>query len=161
RVLWLASLEQFGNPRQTAGDVARLGAFGRDTGEDIARLDLGAGVDREDRVDRQHVAGVAAARQLQHLAVLALDHNRRPQVGAATRRTPIDDDALGDTGGLVERLRDRLAFDQILEADRALDLRQHRTGERIPFGDAGAALHHVALVDQHPRTVLDAVRCPL
>src|SRR6185437_9838430 len=28
RVLWLASLEQFRHPRQTAGDIARLGAFG-------------------------------------------------------------------------------------------------------------------------------------
>src|SRR5581483_10381645 len=161
RVLRLASLEQFGHPRQTAGDVARLGAFGRDTGEDVARLDLGAGVDREDRVDREHVAGVAAPRQLQHLAVLALDHDRRAQIGAAALRTPVDDHALGDTGGLVQRLRDRLAFDQILEADRALDLRQHRTGERIPFGDAGAALDHGAVVDEHPRTVLDAVGRPL
>src|SRR5262249_50433991 len=59
------------------------------------------------------------------------------------------------------RLRDRLAFDQILEADGALDLRQHRTGERIPFGDTGATLDHVAVVDEHPRTVLDAVGRPL
>ena len=100
RVLRLASLEQFRHPRQTAGDVARLGAFGRDTGEDVARLDLGADVDRQDGVDRQHVAGVAATRELQDLAVLALDHDRRTQIRAAPRRTPVDDDALGDTGGL-------------------------------------------------------------
>src|SRR5215510_9772202 len=119
RVLWLARLEQFRHARQTAGDVARLGAFGRDTGENVARLDLGVDVDREDRVDRQHVAGIAATCELQHLAVLALDHDRRTQVRATARRAPVDDHALGDTGGFVERLRDRLAFDQILEADRA------------------------------------------
>src|SRR5262245_22449961 len=158
RVLRLAGLEQLRHPRQTAGDVAGLGAFGRDTGEDVARLDLGVDVDRQDRVDREHVAGVAAARQLQHLAVLALDHDRRTQVRATARRAPVDDHALGDTGRLVERLRDRLAFDQILEADRALGFREHRTGERIPFGDTGAALDHVAFVDEHLRTVLDTVR---
>ena len=43
----------------------------------------------------------------------------------------------------------------------ALDLRQHRTGERIPFGDARAALDHVAFVDQHARAVLDTVGRPL
>src|SRR6185437_10022044 len=94
RVLWLASLEQFRHPRQTAGDIARLGAFGRDTGEDVARLDLGTDVDRQDGIDRQHVTGVAATRELQHLAVLALDHDRGPQIRPAPRRTPIDDDAL-------------------------------------------------------------------
>ena len=46
---------------------------------------------------------------------------RLSQVSPAPRRAPVDDDALGDTGGLVERLRDRLAFDQILEPDGALD----------------------------------------
>src|SRR6478735_2852012 len=86
RVLWLAGLEQFGHPRQTAGDVAGLGAFCRDTGEDVARLDLGADVDRQDGVDRQHVAGIAATRELQDLAVLALDHDRGPQIRAAPRR---------------------------------------------------------------------------
>src|SRR5271156_338768 len=54
-------LEQLRHPRQTAGDVARLGAFRRDTGDDVGRLYLGARVNRDDRVDRQHVAGVAAA----------------------------------------------------------------------------------------------------
>src|SRR3979411_2213360 len=44
RVLWLAGLEQFGNPRQTAGDVAGLGALGGDTRKNVAGLDLRADV---------------------------------------------------------------------------------------------------------------------
>src|SRR6266851_7502308 len=157
RVLWLAGLEQFGDPRQTARDVARLGAFCRDTRQDVAGLDLAADVHRQDRVDRQHVAGIAATRELEDLAVLALDHDRRTQIRPAPRRAPIDDDALGDTGGFVERLRDRLPFDQVLERDGALDLRQHRTGIGVPLGDALAALDHIALVDVHARAVLDAM----
>ena len=43
-------------------------------------FDLRARIDREDRVDRQQVARLAAARELEHLAVLALDHDRRTQV---------------------------------------------------------------------------------
>src|SRR5450432_1802488 len=158
RVLWLASLEQFGHPRQTAGDVAGLGALGGDTRQDVAGLDLGADIDRQNGVDRQHVASLTATRELEDLAILALDDDGRTQVSAAPRRAPVDDDALGDAGGFVERLRDRLALDQILEPDHALDFGQHRTGIGIPFGDALAALDHVAFVDPHPRTVLNAMR---
>ena len=83
-----------------------------------------AGIDRDDGVDRQHVTGVAAAAELEDLAVLALDHQRRTQVllAAGGARAPVDDHALGDAGRFVERFGHRLAFDQILEADRALDL---------------------------------------
>ena len=59
---------------------------------------------------------------------------------------------------LVERLRHRLAFDQVLEADRAVDLGEDRTGVGIPLGDALAALDLVAVVDLQARAVLDAVR---
>ena len=58
---------------------------------------------------------------------------------------------------LVERLGHRLAFDQILEADRALDFGQDRPRIRIPLGDALAALDVLAVVDLEPRAVLDAV----
>src|SRR6202011_5769222 len=130
RILWLASLEQFRNPRQTAGDVAGLGAFRGNTRQDVAGLDLRADVDREDRVNRKHVAGFATARELEDLAILALDDDGRTQIRPASRSAPVDDDALGDTGGLVERFRNRLSLDQILESDGALDLGEDRTRVR-------------------------------
>src|SRR6185312_1168836 len=142
----------------TAGDVTRFGALGRDTGEDVTRVDLGSDVDRQNGVDRQHVAGIAATGELEHLAVLALDHDGRTQVRAAAGRAPVDDHALGDTGGLVERFRDRLPLDQILEADGTFDFGEQRTGVGIPLDDALAALDGVALVDVQARTVLDTVR---
>ena len=79
-------LEQLGNARQTAGDVARLGAFGRNTRDDVGRLHLSTGIDRDDGVDREHVAGVAATAQLEDFAVLALDHKSRTQVLLAAGR---------------------------------------------------------------------------
>src|SRR6202163_3376202 len=157
RVLRLASLEQFRNPRQTAGDVAGLRAFRGNTREDVAGLDLRADVDRQNRVDRKHVASLTATRELEDFAILALDDDSRTQIRPAPRRAPVDDDALGDAGGFVERLRDRLSLDQILEPDGALDFGKNRPGVGIPFGDALAALEHIAFIDAHPRAVLNEV----
>src|SRR6202035_5841190 len=152
-------LEQLRHPRQTAGDVARLGAFGRDTGDDVTGADMHAGIDRDDGVHGQQRAGVAAAAEFEDLAVLALDHQRRAQVllAAGGGRTPIDDHALGDAGRLVERLGQRLTFDQVLIADRAVDLGEDRPRIRVPLGDALAALDVIALVDLQPRAIGDAV----
>src|SRR5262249_14949607 len=156
RLFWPARLEQLRHPRQTAGDVTGLGAFGRDARDDVAGLHMRSRIDRDDGVDRELVARLAAAGELHVLAGLVLDHDRRMQVHAAAG-APIGHHALGDAGRLVERLRHRLAFDQILEADRALDLGQDRPGIGIPFGDALTAFDLVALVDQHAGAVLDAV----
>src|SRR6266700_238405 len=89
--------------------------------------------------------------------VLALSVEIRARMSPALTFAPVDDDALGDTGGFIERFRDRLAFDQVLEPDRALDFGENGTGVRIPFRDALAALEHVAFVDVHARAVLNAV----
>src|SRR5664279_5291874 len=65
RILRLARLEQLRHPRQTASDVARLGAFGRNTRDHVARLHMGSGIDRDDGVDGEQVAGFTAASQLE------------------------------------------------------------------------------------------------
>src|SRR4029078_12131052 len=44
RFLRLARLEQLRHPRQTAGDVARLSAFGRNTRDQLAPLHLRAAI---------------------------------------------------------------------------------------------------------------------
>ena len=123
------------------------------------RFHLGAGIDRNDGVDRQRVAGVAAAAELQDFTVLALDHQRRTQVLLAAGRTraPIDDHALGDAGRFVERFRHRLAFDEIFEANDTFDLGEDRPGIGIPLGDALAALDVLAVVDLEPRAVRNAM----
>ena len=50
--LRLARLEQLRHARQTARDVARLGAFRRNARQNVAGLHLGAVFHREDGVDR-------------------------------------------------------------------------------------------------------------
>src|SRR4051794_36739705 len=69
-VLGPPRLEQLGNPRQTAGDVARLGALRRNARKHVASHHLMTGLDRQDRVDGQQIACFRAARELAHLALL-------------------------------------------------------------------------------------------
>src|SRR6185312_1174321 len=158
RILRLARLEQFRHPRQTAGDVARLGAFGRDARDDVARLHVAARIDRDDGIDRELVARVAAAGELEHL-LARLDQQRRTQVLLVAGRAcaPVDDHALGDAGRLVELLRHRQPVHQVLESDFALDFREDRPRVGIPLGDALAALDLVAVLDAHARAVRNAV----
>src|SRR6185437_5415505 len=161
RIFRLARLEQLRHPRQAAGDVARLGAFGRDTRNDVTRLYLAARIDRDDGIDRKLVAGVAAARELENLAVFAgrFNDDRRTQIllVAGRARAPVYDHALGDAGRLVERFRHRQAVNEILEGNRAFDLGENRPRVGIPLGDALAVLDLFAILDAQPRTVRDAV----
>src|SRR6185503_982158 len=59
-VLRTPGFEQLGHPRQTAGDVAGLGAFRGDPRHDLAGLHLVTVAQREDRADRQQRTGLAA-----------------------------------------------------------------------------------------------------
>src|SRR6185503_9784599 len=156
-VLGLARLEQLRHPRQAAGDVAGLGALGRDTRDDVAGLHLGSEIHRKDGVHRQQVAGIAATRELLDLAVLALDDDRGLEIGGPARSPPVGDHALGDAGRLVDGFRHRLAFNEVFEGDGALGLGEDRPRVRIPFGDALAAHDVLAVLDAQPRAVLDAV----
>ncbi|OWK21233.1 hypothetical protein AJ88_20125 [Mesorhizobium amorphae CCBAU 01583] len=157
-VLRTACLEEFGNTRQTAGDVLGLGAFHRDTRQHVAGPDMRARLDRKDRLNREQEAGIAALRQLANLALGVMHDDRRLEVVAAWRRTPVDDLALGDAGRLVGRFLDGNAVDQILELHLALDFGEDRAGIRIPLGDTLAALHLVAIVHEDARTIGDPVR---
>src|SRR5690606_2917068 len=105
RILRPTRLEQLRHPRQTAGDVARLGALHPDTGEDVASLDAGAGTHADDRGDRGRRARLAATGELGDLAVLVVDDDGGPEIRRAGRAAPVDDDALGDAGRLVDLFR--------------------------------------------------------
>src|SRR5690606_31359914 len=67
-----ARFEQFGDTRQTAGDVARLGRLTRDAGDDVAGFDLGAVLNAQDRTDRQVVYRFGAGWQLLRVAFVIL-----------------------------------------------------------------------------------------
>ena len=71
-ILRTPRLEQFRHARQTARDVAGLGRRQRHAREHVAGLDLGARLDRQHGLDRQQVASIDAARDLDGLAALAV-----------------------------------------------------------------------------------------
>ena len=156
-ILRTPGLEQFRNARQTAGNVARLRRRRRNTGQNVARLHFRAAIDRQHGLDRQQVTRIAAARDLDRLALAVLDHDRGLQLGAARRRTPVDDDAVRRALHLVGLLAHRGAFDQVLEVDRAVGFRENRTRIGIPLRDLGAALHGIAFVDEDARAIADLV----
>ena len=110
-ILRLARLEQLGDTRQTAGDVARLRGFARDARQHVAGLDLRAVLDRQDRVDRQEVARLEPVRQVSTSPSSSRKRDARPQIAAARLLLPIDDDLRRDAGRLVEHLAHRDALD--------------------------------------------------
>ncbi len=129
----------------------------RDTRDDVARLDLLARLDRQNGLDRQQVTGIAATGHLDGLALGVLDDDRGLQLGAARRRAPIDDDAVGGALDLVRLLAHGRAVDQILELDLARGLGEDRTRVGVPLRQLGAALDLVTFVDVHAGAVLHLV----
>ena len=112
----------------------------RDTSKHVAGHHLMARLDRQDRIDRQEVASLAAARQLEHLALLVLDHHRRPEIGAARRGTPVDDHAVGRYRSSSSRrsLTDTPSTRSSKSTVPSISC-EHRPGIGIPLGQTVAA----------------------
>src|SRR6266481_752184 len=149
-------LEQLRHARQATGDVAALGALGRDARHHVSRLHMRSRIDRDDGVDRELIARLAATGELHDLVLLVLHDDGRAEVDP-TAGAPIGHHALGDAGRFIERFRHRLALDQVFEPDRSLDLGEDGPSIRIPLRDPLAAPDLVAILDQHAGAVLDAM----
>ncbi len=78
-VLRTTGFEQFGNARQTTGDVLGLGAFQRRTCKHVTLGNLLTRLDRQDRFDGQVEAGFATTCNLQNVSARILDDDRRLQ----------------------------------------------------------------------------------
>src|SRR6185295_9513134 len=156
-VLGLARLEQLRHPRQTAGDVAGLGAFRRNTREHVARLHFRAVLDRQNRIDGERITRLAV-RERNRLALLVDDDDRRSEIRALRTRAPVDDHLLADAGGFVGDLAERETFDDVLVFHNTIDFGQDRQRVRIPFGNPFATLEGLAFVDHQTRAVSDAMR---
>ena len=159
RFLGLARLEQLRHARQTARDVARLGAFGRNTRQNVAGLHLRAVLHRQNGVDGKRITRLAAARQLHGLALLVDDDDGRTQVGRSWSRCR----ALSMTTLLVTPVfssatsLQRDAGDEVLVLHDAVDIGQHRQRVRVPFRQTIAALDGGAFVHLQARAIDDAV----
>ena len=143
--LWTTGFKQLGNTRQTAGDVARFGALERDTGQNIARLDLVARINRDNRFHWKQIPGFATPRELQDLALSVHDQDSRLQIGRTHIGAVIDNNALRDTGRLVGRFNNRGVFHEIFVLDDTVHFRDDWTGIGIPIRNTLTALDRIAL----------------
>lgn len=78
KVLRTARLEQFGDTRQTARDVARFRGFPRNTGDNVAGLDVLAVFDGQNGVGGHVIVRGQTARQRNHLAFFIEQGDRSP-----------------------------------------------------------------------------------
>src|SRR5690606_23465961 len=125
-ILRTTGFEQLGHTRQTAGDVLGLGALERNTRENVTGDDLFTGLNGDNRIHRQQVAGIATTVDLGHRTATG-DSDSGLEALTALVAAPVDDDALGEAGRLIGVFRNRCTVDQILEQDLAFDFGQDRT----------------------------------
>ncbi|MNZ63041.1 hypothetical protein D3C78_811790 [compost metagenome] len=157
-ILRTTCFEQFGNTRQTTGDVLGLGAFQRRTCKHVTLGDLGTRLDRQDGIHGQMEAGFATTAKLRHSAGSVLDDDRGLQVRTARRRTPVNDLTLGDAGGFVGRFQNGETVDEVFEVNGTFHFRHHRTGVGVPLCKTLATLNLVAIIHEDLRTVSDTLR---
>ena len=151
-VLRLARLEQLGDPRQAAGDVAGLGRP-RDAGEHGTGLNLLVILDVQDGIDREGVLRLATVGQRDDLAVVV--HQTHPRLQVATARL-LDHDLVGDPRPLVHLLAEGEALHHVGQAGGTRAFRDHRQGERIPGGDDLPPFDDLVVLDVEFRAIGNA-----
>ena len=160
-VLGLARLEQLGDARQATGDVAGLRRPLGNAREHVARVHLGARLDRQDRVDRKQVARLHPVGELDHLALVVAQRYPGPEIRALGLLLPVDHFLVRQPGRLVGHVAHRDAVDQVDIVGDALALGDDGPRIRIPFRDALALLDVAALVDVQFGAVRHAIAHPL
>ncbi len=138
RIAGLAGLEEFDHARQTAGDVLGTGGFARDLGEDVAGGDFVAVL---------HHEVSAGGHEVTLVALRGLDDDGRLTLLVGG----VGDDEAREAGDFVDLFVERDAFLQVLELDRAGDLREDGEGVGVPLAESVAELD---LPDRLPRVSL-------
>src|SRR6185295_12346973 len=161
-VLGRARLEQLGDPRQAAGDVAGLLPFDRDARHHLAGSEVLAVADLDQRAnregDRHRVVG-AGDLHLVAVAVEELDLRTDDLGRAASLR--VDDDQRRQARDLVDLLGDGDAFLDVLELRAAGELGDDRARQRVPAREHGAGLDLLVGLDAEQRPVRHLVALAL
>ncbi|MDT4833663.1 hypothetical protein FQZ97_672800 [compost metagenome] len=157
-VLRRTGFEQLGHTRQTAGNVAGLLRFLRNTRQDFTHSDLLAVAHGDQRANRERdVHRMVGAGDLDVFAVLVDQLDLRTHDDLAATGLGRDDDERRQAGNFVHLLGNGHALFDVLEADGATVFRHDRTGQRIPRRQTGASLHGFAIAHQHGCAVRDLV----
>ena len=100
-IFWTPCLEQFCHPWQTTGDVFGLGTLTRDPRDHITRLDALAVVAGQNRINRHRIGQRIARIVAQRVTRLVKQDDLWLQFIAFRRSTPVDNNFLGHTSGIV------------------------------------------------------------
>src|SRR5450755_4759968 len=162
-ILGLAGLEQIGNPRQTAGDIASLRRLLRDTRDDVAHRHFGSVFQADDGARRQRVnrrdIGIG---ERDFLALgIGQAHDRTQVLAARTTLLRIEHDGAGQTGNVVHLGRDGDAVDEVGELDHAGHFRDHGVRMRIPIRHRLTGRHHIGIVHRDGGAVRDLIALAL
>src|ERR1043166_3118103 len=142
RILRPARLEQLGDARQAARDVARLVRLARHLGAHLARIALRAVFDGQLRA----FGNDEVAKPLLLVALLLHDLDVRVELLLAV----FDDDALAPAGDFVQLLAHRLVVHDVHEPHETRHVRHDRVRVRIPR-EQDAVLRHLLAVVDHQR----------
>ena len=143
----VARLEEFGDTRQTTGDVACRTHHARNLGDDVARFEALSVFDGDVAVDGEVVGA-------EGLSVFVDDVGSGHE--AALLR--FDDDAFTQTGGFVFLYAVGDTFLDIFKDDATGRLGDDDSIEGIPFGNERSLFDVLALVDEELRTVRNILR---
>ena len=145
-VLGLAGLEELGDARKAARDVARLRGFAGRLREEHAGRGLHAVADHYDGLFGDVV-------RVDHLAVRVADLDARMQVGLGSR----EDDKRRGAARAVPLGLDGDVLLEVEEHDVAGRLGEDRHGVRVPRRDLLSLLHLRAVLDEKRRAHLELV----
>src|SRR5574343_1085980 len=159
-ILRRTGFEQFGNARQTDGNVAGLGRFLRHTGEHVTNTELLAVGQRDDGTDLEGDGNrMIATGDLDFHAVFVeqLDDRTNTLGGSLAATLVVDHDEGGQAGHVVNLLGDGNAFLDVLEPHDTGVLGNDRTSMRIPRRQLGTGLNGLAFVSRQDGAIRNLV----
>ena len=137
-VLRRTSFEEFGNTRQTAGNVSSLLAFRRNSGEHVTDLGFVTVVNDDERADRQlNAHRVLSTRNLNGLVVGIKELNQRFADLAGRRVLGVNNHKRAQARHFIYLALHCNVIDNVGKADFTGVLGNNRTSHRVPVGQFG------------------------
>mmetsp|Transcript_18412 Transcript_18412/g.29908 ORF Transcript_18412/g.29908 Transcript_18412/m.29908 type:complete len:628 (-) Transcript_18412:6693-8576(-) len=156
-VFWTTGFEQFGHTWQTTCNVLGLGAFTRDTRDNVTSFHILYVFNRQNCVYRHWVVYWVACVVAYRLTVCIHQDYFWLQLVAFWRGTPVGHDFLGHAGRVIGLIADRDTHGQINELRLTVFFRQNWQCVRIPFKHLVAEVDSLTIFDKQLGTVANFV----
>ena len=117
RIFRTTGLKQLGNTRQTTGNIFSLGAFSRNSRNNLTGLNFLPVFNRQNGIYRHIVTNFFAVVISNRLALFILEDNARLQPGAAGIGAPVDNRFGNNAGCFVNNFLNRNIVNQVNQLD--------------------------------------------